>query len=643
MFCFRYYLFPIQSKYQNQDTLFYGMVTSIKQNEDYYKIEIEAKEKLIAFYYNKALDGTITIGSMVRVEGTLEQIPDNTIPNLYSWSKFYRSQNAFYYLTIQKIEKVKDVFSLKQLFLKQMNRSKQSSPYLKALFLGDTKDLEDEVKESYQVNGINHLLAISGMHLSLITSKLKKYPKAKVSILVLTFLLLGKNVSYLRAIIFYILNCFLPKKYKVRDKILLTIGLLLWINPYYVDQVGFWYTTLLSSAFLLLMPKQKDTSFFKKRFMNSLFAFLVGIPLSLWFFYKINLFTPILNVFFIPFFCSLVVPLLILTFFIPKLDSLCHLILSLFEQFSIKCSTYLNGTIILGKPSFFALFVWLIWVFHLILFLYYKRRKVGFLLLILSIFLLFLTPTKEEVVFLDVGQGDASYLSSNGKRMLMDTGNKKGKDLISFLESKGTTTLDYLILTHGDSDHLDNALLLMEHFNIGHLIYNPGEVNLKETEVLSLAREKNISTSICYENENFKMGKFSFYSLTQEGVDENSNSCIYYVTYPKLSFLFTGDMTKENEDLLMKKYRLPSVTYLKVAHHGSKTSSSLSFLSYLRPTRAIISVGKNNLYHHPSPITIQNLEKAQIPYDETSKVGSIQILLKHNTVLYYPPYTIKGR
>ena len=139
------------------------------------------------------------------------------------------------------------------------------------------------------------------------------------------------------------------------------------------------------------------------------------------------------------------------------------------------------------------------------------------------------------------------------------------------------------------------------------------------------------------------MGKFSFYSLTQEGVDENSNSCIYYVTYPKLSFLFTGDMTKENEDLLMKKYRLPSVTYLKVAHHGSKTSSSLSFLSYLKPTRAIISVGKNNLYHHPSPITIQNLEKAQIPYDETSKVGSIQILLKHNTVLYYPPYTIKGR
>ncbi len=639
IFCLRYFIFPWQSVYTGSETTFEGVITKIQKQENYWQITIDAKEPLLGTFYTTEDLTYLQIGTKVQVIGTLEEILENTIPNLYSWKNFYRTYHTFYRLKIKSLTPLGNTFSFKEIVSKWINQAPKTSPYLKWLFLNDSSNISSSIKDIYQRNGTTYLFSFSGIHLAYLLRSTKKYPKLQKLIIIFLCLIIGTKISFLRAILSYLFLSLFKKRLSQLEGMLLVLCLLLTINPFYINQIGFWYSIVLSSSFLLItLPKTKTKIGYL--FEGTCFAFLISLPLTLFFFYKVNLGAPIINTIIVIIFNLLLFPFLVLTLIFPLLDVLTGFLLTCFEQITIFLNSIFNLPISYGKTS---LFCSLLWVFVSILgVLFLKTKKRRYLLSCLALFgiILINRPTFEEVTFLDVGQGDSIYLSSQGKNMLLDTGNTKGNDIISFLESKGVSQLDYLILSHGDSDHLANALAILEKIPVNEIIYNAGEINSKEQEILSFATKNNIKTSICFEAREFSLGDFSFYSLTQSGSSENQNSCIFYVTHHDTTFFFGGDMEESQEQMLIKKYSLDPVTYLKVSHHGSKTSSTLSFLQYLKPEVAIISVGKNNIYNHPSPRTIENLTKNAIPYYLTCTSGSIEINLKDGTFKTYPPYTM---
>lgn len=646
MFLTCYFVFPKESKYDETEKKFIVKIIKIENKDSYLMLELEGKERLKATYYKEKKEiSNLKVGDIVRVEGTLEKIKPNTFPNLYAWDKYYRSENCFYYLTVDTITKIRNgSFSIKDLLLKQISRSGKASSYLEVMLLGSTDNISDDVMESYRLNGVSHLFAVSGMHLSLLLSLFKKNSKSKWIVVIVSLLMLGGNVSYLRAVIYFVISELGKRRYLKIECIILTICSLLWLNPYYIDQVGFLFSVLISTG-LLLQRKgyTKNKGRIRNLFLTSVTAFLIGLPLSLLFFYKVNLLTPFWNMIFVPFFTIVLIPMLLLTFFFPFFSLITNKIITIFEMLAIKCADIDNFIIIYGKPGVLEL-----GMISIVLTFYFLYKKKYQKIIIISILILLLCfPVRyrsDEVILLDVGQGDATFLYSRGKNILIDTGAKRGADIVSFLESKGIKYLDFLFLSHGDNDHVGNALYLLDKIEVKRIIYNIGEINLKEEEILSVAKKKKIRYQQCVEGLTVDAGNFSFYSLTQIGIDENTNSCVFFVTNKYRNFLFTGDMTMKEEEKIMNKYQLPRIDYLKVAHHGSKTSTSSIWLNYLNPQTALISVGAKNRYNLPNSNTMKNIEEKQIPYYLTSTSGSIEIFIKkEDTINLYPPYNMLGR
>lgn len=230
---------------------------------------------------------------------------------------------------------------------------------------------------------------------------------------------------------------------------------------------------------------------------------------------------------------------------------------------------------------------------------------------------------------LDVGQGDAILLRLKNKSILIDTGgikNYSGQNidltsntLLPYLKSLGLYKLDYLILTHGDYDHMGESINLVNNFNVHNVILNCGDLNELETNLISLLEDKKINYNVCIDK--LKVNNYEL-AFINEGIydNENDNSNVIYLNINNYKLLLMGDASKKVETSLISKYNLHDIDVLKVGHHGSKTSSSKEFIDFIKPKYSLISVGKNNRYNHPAKETINNL--ASYIY-RTDEVGSI--------------------
>ena len=245
---------------------------------------------------------------------------------------------------------------------------------------------------------------------------------------------------------------------------------------------------------------------------------------------------------------------------------------------------------------------------------------------------------------IDVGEGDALLLHIGNKNVLIDTGGsflytkeewRKKKEsynitdsiLLPIFKSLGISKLDFLILSHGDYDHMGEAINLVENFKVEKVIFNCGSYNELENEVIKVLDKKNIRYYSCIKELNIDNNKL-FFLNTREYDNENDNSSVIYTKINNYKFLFMGDASVEVEEDLIKKYNLDSIDVLKVGHHGSKTSSSKNFINEINPKYSIISVGKNNRYGHPNEEVLNNLEESKIY--RTDYDGSIMFKIKSN-------------
>ena len=234
-----------------------------------------------------------------------------------------------------------------------------------------------------------------------------------------------------------------------------------------------------------------------------------------------------------------------------------------------------------------------------------------------------------SVHIIDVGQGDCILIKTpSNKNMLIDGGDEDSSKIIkSYLKNKRVKNIDIVIATHPDSDHIGSLDYVIDNFNVESL-YMPKQSTESESynNLIDSCNKKNLKIQFLSKNnsltldENCKIQVLSPSYITD---DNNVNSIVLNINYKNNNFLFTGDCEVENEIDMINSYELEDIDFLKVAHHGSNTSSSLDFLKEITPDVAVISCGYKNKYGHPHKSTLDNLKSVDAKIYRTDTNGSM--------------------
>ena len=310
-----------------------------------------------------------------------------------------------------------------------------------------------------------------------------------------------------------------------------------------------------------------------------------------------------------------------------------ELLTQILERISIILSTIKIGTLLFPKT---INILYIIYLLLIIIYLHLKKKILIVSVLILLIIHLFIPilDSNKYIDFIDVGQGDSTIIRMNHKTIIIDSGgNPKKEGLITtsiikpYLKSKGINKIQTLIITHGDYDHMGEAINLVENLKVEKVIFNCGEYNYLEKELIKVLNKKKIKYYSCIKELNIDNNKLYFLQ-TNIYDNENDNSNVIYTELNGYRFIFMGDASVTTEKEILSKYNLSDIDVLKVGHHGSKTSSSKEFLDEIEPKYSVISVGKNNRYGHPNKEVLNNLNKSKIY--RTDQDGSIMFKIKNN-------------
>jgi|WetSurMetagenome_2_1015567.scaffolds.fasta_scaffold00196_11 competence protein ComEC len=230
-----------------------------------------------------------------------------------------------------------------------------------------------------------------------------------------------------------------------------------------------------------------------------------------------------------------------------------------------------------------------------------------------------------SVTFLDVGQGDSAVMElPDGKVMVVDTG-KNGFQTAGFLRYRGHRKVDVLVLTHGHPDHAGGVKYIQSRYPVGE-IWDNDQIHYADN-ILSATARRGVERGDTLEGGNYKITAFhpykGFYTARSGNDAENNQSVVLKIEGRKLSILFTGDISAEAEDDIMHLGRHLKSMVIKVPHHGSRKSLAEGLLQYAGPDIAVISAGRNNMFGHPHPETLERLEGIRVY--RTDRDGAIGI------------------
>lgn len=652
------------SKFSNEEEIT-GLIKSKKVTNNKITLELKSKENIIINYYvdtydelNK-LNDTLYEGIIITVHGTLKQPSNNTIPNTFNYKKYLKSKKIYYTFKADALEVVGQNSNIYYQFkhcLSKRIESIDDTGYIKAFVLGSKSEIDEDIFKTYQNNGITHLFAISGMHISLFSSilffLLKKinlkdnqaYPIILLFLLGYTFLV-SFTASVVRAFTLYLL-LYLNKRLKLGIKttktFIYTILLILLLNPFFILDIGFLYSSLTSFGLILFSSYLKTSNKVLALFRVSLLALLFSLPITINNFYEYNFLSILANILIVPLVSTIIYPLSLITLIFPFFHPILKFLITILESISTILNSITWFKIILPKMPYFLIISYYFIIYFL--FITKKKRYVIFLItLLLGYKLSFNFDNNFYVYYLDVGQGDSIVLISPRSReaTLIDTGGKKSvsynefppneyhvsNNVITFLKSINISKINTLITTHGDYDHMGESLNIVNNLKVGDVILNCGSLNELEQELITLLDKKHIKYSKCINQ--LDISPIKLYFLNSGKYDnENDNSNVIYLKDNEIKFLFMGDASTVVEQDLLSKYNLKDIDFLKIGHHGSKTSSSKEFITKTTPKYSIISVGKNNSYGHPNKDVLNNLDNSKLY--RTDIDGSIVVKIKNN-------------
>jgi competence protein ComEC len=544
---------------------------------------------------------------------------------------------------------------------------------LSVMLLGEKSGLDADVKELYQSMGISHILAISGLHVSLIGLGIYRFlrrrgmrylPSFSLSavLLFLYALMTGCSVSTIRAVgmLFFLMAADLcGRAYDSVNALGGMVLYLLWENPFLTDYAGF---TLSVAAVLgvatigtaLQVKKKKDGAVLVRveagededgedektrsvragkhgkekpgRVLNMMNAAYMGVgiwmftlPLIAYYYYEIPLYSALLNLFVVPLLKFLILlgalgAVVGVGLGVGKMVSVillpCRWILGWYDTAATACLKLPLAQVIVGKPSIARMLVYyaLLSIFGL---LWAKRKETHWIRLTgiaVTLAVLLIPSAKSfEVDVLDVGQGDGTYIcTEEGVSLFIDGGSSSissvgAYQILPFLKSKGVKHISYWFVSHADSDHISGLTEVLESgYAVDNLVVASGEVEDDSSENLA-ALAKNAGTNVIFlkSGDVLDFGQTRLTCLapeTDNSYTDRNDACLvllYRDSY--FSGMFAGDIPSEVEDALAEQYgNLLDIDFYKANHHGSKYSSSETWLSALTPDITTISCSSTN-------------------------------------------------
>lgn len=583
----------------------YGLVQESKEN--YYLLKTW---KTTYYVYEKSNEKEI--GDFIYLEGSAQKISFISIESQFNFQEYLEHKGVFYQLNVYKEEyKIKSIFKTRAIvrYLKTICDEK-TFLLIKFLLFGESSNgtLSTLMDDLHYYS----FFTIGSFFFRFLFKKLEikkgKHRFIKHFLIILPFMILRPiRLFFVKTLLDELIVFIYQKKNRELSslqKTSLSGLILLLINPFFGYQDSFLLIYALSIFINLLNQLMFRFKTRKKHLLTCVVLQLFFMLIEGYNNYEINILSPLFQ---------LLMPLV--TIFNLVYSYLFYLrafkYLAILSNFYYKFLYLLDDIslkITVGNISFFYL---IIFVLLVLLFFFnhargHKNKKVIMIGILLN--LINVIPYRyfnDYVSFINVGQGDAILIENQGITLLVDTGGSTKFDiaqesLMPFLKKRRISCIDYFIASHNDFDHIGGLSTLIEK-NYVKKVVDEDDFPLK--------------LKTCYIND---LNIFKSYFT-----DENNKSRVLSFHLLNKSFLLMGDAGIEVEDMLLKNYKSLQHDIIKIGHHGSKTSSSYSFLKMVHPQEAIISCGKNNAYHHPHQEVLERLQKLSIKVRRTDAEGTI--------------------
>lgn len=579
-------------------------------------------------------------------------------------------------LSTCKVDKSKNISQIvathKQYSLKRLQQYSSHWQNTFALVTGDVSYIDAETLDIEKELGIYHLLAVSSSHVAVIAGifyiALNRFnvPKAFTQCLIIIALFLFAYYtnfapSALRAILCLSFAMILPKKFygSLLDILSLVFLMLCIVSPGIIFDIGFQFSFLITLFILLSAPLIKTLNKVQSAIAITFIAQISSFIISAYYFNQIQWIGFFSNFLFIPFYSFILFPLAIFTYIYIQffnsfsyLNNLINFFYTLHDQYCIKLFSHFNQyRWFIGELNQYHVVLVVAWMIATITILTKRRFKSSFILFIIGSLLFTCITTKPHTRFtaLNVGQGDSFLFETNhGHRVLIDTGGKADQQeslfkfgqkkidisnsiskyhIIPTLKKRGISKLDYIIITHPHADHIGELEYLLHHIKVKGLIINFASYPQDTLDSIKTScnnHDIKLLNALVINQISIDEIKIQFLDAFHNGnKDLNEHSIMAIIKTPRYNILTTGDATINNEAKLLDKYSLPKIDILKVGHHGSKTSSSKSFIEKVQPTYSVISSGKNNVYKLPNKEVIDRLKSVNSKTYNTQINGEI--------------------
>lgn len=675
------------NRYLDKRLDFVGVVDElINREEDFnkYLISIDRVDNIPIsperIVLNVSGNKLFELGERIYFNGELKLPKENTNPKLFNYRLNLMTEKIYTTMTIK--EHNIDGIESENIDIRYLAKSKFSdliintfdtylsennARIMEGIFLGQSSYLKDEDIDTYRDMGLAHLLAVSGLHIGIISGfitlllsslSIKKRPNVVItlSIIWLYGYLIGYPPSILRSSIMFsllYLSQLIHEPYSSINSISFAIFVLLLINPYYLFNIGFQLSFVATLSIVIFAPRIKHRFYPYDNSLTSSLSSILGVQLGLlpfqaYYFNQIGIISIIANLLIIPImsFALILGFLMIVSSFIPNINMIIGHILESILNFESVILDILQELSI-DNIKIFSPEIITILIFYLILFIMFGFIKLNdidkwtlkgiscslIFALIFNLYLIF-DYDKVEVHFIDVGQGDAILIRSKRADYLMDTGGSLFGDYniaegitLPYLEKLGIKRLNGLFITHFDEDHSQGLSLLVDELEVKNIFasYIP-----KDSEILSAVESNDIKVILLMNNHKLKLSKDVFLDIIWPNSDTyitgNNASLVSILRTNGANILLTGDIEKEVEYLIKDTIAYP-IDILKVPHHGSNTSSTELFLESIRPKDAIISVGRNNMYNHPSEDVLDRYIRYGSNIYRTDEMGLVKVVI----------------
>lgn len=636
-------------------------------------------------------------GSLILVRGILEEVKAPCNPGEFDSRQYYACRHIYYFMKKASVEKKSKGFSRPGQFLLDMREkfgkifdkaAGESAPVFRAIVLGDKGELAPETKMRYQMAGIIHILAISGLHISvlgvglyelLMRTGLGIRLAGMVSLTVMLGygIMTGGGVSTMRAVIMFLVSVgarLLGRIYDMQTALSLAAVLILLDAPAYLLDGGFWLSFGAVTGVGIIAPEFcgicKVKGRLGKMFVSSLAVQVTTLPVMLWFYGEISIAGVFLNLLVLP-----TVGIVLGSGAAAALAGLggnaaamlCILpgrgLLWVYEGLCELAEKIPFCTWVGGKPEIWqmggyyamlaiAVFVW-------------KYRNLAGAAVVLTLLCTVVIRWRPEADFritcLDIGQGDAIVVETpSGQNFLIDGGSSNKKEIcryqiLPYLKNRGVSYIEAVFISHTDNDHISGIQEFLDYqaagvssVKIGSLVLpkwrNPPDAWKKLAES---ARRAGVKVLTAKSGDVFygKNVELRVLAPGEEARGENVNEegMVLEMVYGSFKGIFTGDIGIETEEKLLEEKVLEDVSYLKVGHHGSGYSTGEVFLQTILPEFAVISVSETNTYGHPSGETMQRLQKAGAKVYCTKDRGAVTVEVSRSGTVSIKSYLGKRK